>query len=94
MSQRFLDALAKAGCNLPVQASAIDWAFEDQSCAPLFAALTVNLTRDNILTDEERRRYVLLFPQCIFVTFWPGTLSCRRRIRCLLALTLLSHCGS
>jgi hypothetical protein len=60
MSQRFLDALAKAGCNLPVQASAIDWAFEDQSCAPLFAALTVNLTRDNILTDEERRRYAEL----------------------------------
>ena len=60
MSQRFLDALAKAGCNLQVQASAIDWAFEDQACAPLFAALTVNLTRDNILTEEERRRYAEL----------------------------------
>jgi hypothetical protein len=60
MSQRFLDTLAKAGCTLQVQASAIDWAFEDPSCAPLFAALTVNLTRDNILTDEERRRYAEL----------------------------------
>jgi hypothetical protein len=60
MSQRFLDTLAKAGCPLQVQASAIDWAFEDQSCAPLFAALTANLTRDNILTDEERLRYAEL----------------------------------
>jgi hypothetical protein len=60
MSQRFLDTLAKAGCNLQLQSSAIDWAFEDQSCAPLFAALTVNLTRDNILTEEEQRRYAEL----------------------------------
>jgi hypothetical protein len=60
MAQRFLDTLAKAGCNLQVHASAIDWAFEDQSCAPLFAALTLNLTRDNVLTDEERRRYAEL----------------------------------
>ena len=60
MSQRFLDALAKAGCSLQVQASAIDWAFEDKSCAPLFSALTLNLTRENILTDEERRRYAEL----------------------------------
>jgi hypothetical protein len=60
MSQRFLEALAKAGCNVTVQASAIDWAFEDQSCAPLFTALTANLTRDNILTEEERRRFAEL----------------------------------